>query len=327
MIRFFGNNFRSALFTCRRLRISLCLIHTKPPPAGCGGPIPCRDAPRRTGLLPLGRRADGPPSRRVAEPTSRRARKRQEFEPPSSAPTPRTAQDAPRECEVRTAPCPGFRLLSSPTHSHAWPFAVARATQVCRRNHNQSGTVWRAIALARSDHPAATGESDPSVTLPRTSPPAIVWYQQAPIIQSDPAIGVTDTSASRAWVHVGQPAPKTALKASHKALYRPEECLGSHGARPRQRGLVTNRHKSSCHVTILRFWPAISEPGWARRKKVPLGVRLKSTRPSEIQERARGKFPWGEIQNDDVGCERSFSLYQRCFSVLAAPSHWHGAGG
>ena len=131
--------------------------------------------------MPLGQRADGPPSRRVTEPTSRRARKRQEFEPPSSAPTPRTAQDAPRECEVRTAPCPGFRLLSSPTHSHAWPFAVARATQVCRRNHNQSGTVWRAIALARSDHPAATGESDPSVTLPRTSPPAIVWYQQAPI--------------------------------------------------------------------------------------------------------------------------------------------------
>ena len=252
----------------------------KPTPAWLGGAIARSNATPLPGRLPLGQRADGPPSRRVTEPTSRRARKRQEFEPPSSAPTPRTAQDAPRECEVRTAPCPGFRLLSSPTHSHAWPFAVARATQVCRRNHNQSGTVWRAIALARSDHPAATGESDPSVTLPRTSPPAIVWYQQAPIIQSDPAIGVTDTSASRAWVHVGQPAPKTALKASHKALYRPEECLGSHGARPRQRGLVTNRHKSSCHVTILRFWPAISEPGWARRKKVSLGVLLRRTRPS-----------------------------------------------
>ena len=225
----------------------------KPTPAWLGGAIARSNATPLPGRLPLGQRADGPPSRRVTEPTSRRARKRQEFEPPSSAPTPRTAQDAPRECEVRTAPCPGFRLLSSPTHSHAWPFAVARATQVCRRNHNQSGTVSRAIVITRSDHPTATGESEPSVTLPRTSPPAIVWYQQAPIIQSDPAIGVTDTSASRAWVHVGQPAPKTALKASHKVLYRPEECLGSHGARPRQRGLVTNRHKSSCHVTILRL--------------------------------------------------------------------------
>ena len=25
------------------------------------------------------------------------------------------------------------------------------------------------------------------------------------------------------------------------------------------------------------FWPAISEPGWTRRQKVPLGVMLKST--------------------------------------------------
>ena len=91
--------------------------------------------------------------------------------------------------------------------------------------------VWKAIALARSDHPAAMGESEPSVTLPRTPPPAIVRYQQEPILQSYPAIDATDTSASHAWVHVGQPAPKTALKASHKVLSRHEECLGSHKAR------------------------------------------------------------------------------------------------
>ena len=35
--------------------------------------------------------------------------------------------------------------------------------------------------------------------------------------------------------------------------------------------LVTKRHGSSCHVTVLRFWPAIFKPGWTRRKKVPLG--------------------------------------------------------
>ena len=28
------------------------------------------------------------------------------------------------------------------------------------------------------------------------------------------------------------------------------------------------------------FWPVISEAGWTSRKKVPLGIRLKSTRPS-----------------------------------------------
>ena len=40
-------------------------------------------------------------------------------------------------------------------------------------------------------------------------------------------------------------------------------------------------------------------------KKVPLGVRLKSTRPSESQETLLGKFPWGEIQNGDLGCRRA----------------------
>ena len=95
-------------------------------------------------------------------------------------------------------------------------------TQICRRNRNQPDAVLRAIALARSDHPTAIEVSKPSVTLPRTSPPAIVWYQQEPIMQSfPPAIDATDTSASHAWVHVGQPAPKTALKASRKVLYSP----------------------------------------------------------------------------------------------------------
>ena len=31
---------------------------------------------------------------------------------------------------------------------------------------------------------------------------------------------------------------------------------------------------------LVSFWPAISKPGWTHRKKVPLGIRLKSTRPS-----------------------------------------------
>ena len=34
---FFGNNFRSALFTCSKRRVCLQTNHTKPPPAGFGG--------------------------------------------------------------------------------------------------------------------------------------------------------------------------------------------------------------------------------------------------------------------------------------------------
>ena len=70
------------------------------------------------GSFPLGRwAADEPPRRRVTEPTSRRARERQENEPTSPAPGPMAIPDAPRECGVPTPPCSAFRLLSSPAHS------------------------------------------------------------------------------------------------------------------------------------------------------------------------------------------------------------------
>ena len=229
----FRRNFISCGYGRGQNQTGLPNHNSKPIPAWLGGTIARSNATPLPRLLPLGRRADGAPSCRITEPTSRKARERQTIELSSFTLAPRTVIDAPCECGVPTPPRSPFRLLSSLALSRAWPFAVARATQVCRRNHNQSGTVWRAIALTRSDHPTATGESEPSVTLHRTSPPTIVWYQQASILQSYPAIDVTDTSASRAWVHVDQPAPKTALKASHKVHYRPEERLGSHGARPR----------------------------------------------------------------------------------------------
>ena len=152
-----------------------------------GGPIPRRDthpgvrgfchwAGELTAAKPPSRRADGPPSAQ--------ARKRQESELALSTPTPKTVRDVPRECEVRTQDS-AESLLSPPLISHrpltrtlGHLFAVARATKVCRRNHNQSDTVFRAIDLARSDHPTATGESEPLVTLPRASSPAIMRYQQ-----------------------------------------------------------------------------------------------------------------------------------------------------
>ena len=127
----------------------------------------------------------------------------------------------------------------------AWPFAVARATQVRRRNHNQSGTVWKAIALARSDHPTAMGEPEPSVALPRTPPPAIAWYQQEPILQRYPAIDATDTSVSRAWVHVGQPALNTALCNSTKS--EPQGPLQTRGAP------WVARHVARFQTAIARF--------------------------------------------------------------------------
>ena len=99
------------------------------------------------------------------------------------------------------------------------------------------------------------------------------------------AIDASDTSARAApGAHVGQPAPKAASKVSHEARRSSEECVGS--ARDRTVP-ITNRHDSpwfesfrSHFALFWSFWLAISEPGWISRKKVPLGIRLKSTRPS-----------------------------------------------
>ena len=85
----------------------------------------------------MGRRAADVPSHRADESPSHRARKRQENKPALSALTLRAIPDAPHKCGVLTVPCSAFHLLSSPAHSRAWPFAVARTTQVCRRDCDQ----------------------------------------------------------------------------------------------------------------------------------------------------------------------------------------------
>ena len=50
------------------------------------------------------------------------------------------------------------------------------------------------------------------------------------------------------------------------------------------------------------FWPAISETGWPRRKKVPLGVLLRSARRSCNRVCFLSKFRGGKLQNLGWGC-------------------------
>ena len=76
--------------------------------------------------------------RRVTEPTNRRARKRKENKPALFTLIARIVPGAVRECDVPLSPCSAFRHLSSLSHSHAWPFAVAKATQVCSRNRTSA---------------------------------------------------------------------------------------------------------------------------------------------------------------------------------------------
>ena len=89
------------------------------PPAWLGGGIARSDANSHLGP------PRGPPRRRVTEPTNRRARKRRENKPALSPLIARIVPGAVRECDVPVPLYSAFRLLSSLSYSHAWPFAVA----------------------------------------------------------------------------------------------------------------------------------------------------------------------------------------------------------
>ena len=174
----------------------------KAPPAGFGGPIAPFDAPRIRGLCHWGGEPAGhllgadSPSRRAAEHASAKRTK---------------------------PPCPHWLRGLSQTHHvnavsrhrRAPPFASSRRTlthallahlqwqepptQVYRRKRNQPGINLRAIALARSDHPTATGESAPSVTLPRRCRMSSCGAETHLLFTGHSAIDASDTSTRRAW--------------------------------------------------------------------------------------------------------------------------------
>ena len=115
--------------------VGLRLIHhhhhpnhnPKPTPAWLGGGITRSDANPHPGLKPAGHLG----AESATEPTNRRARKRQETKPALTTLIARIVPGVVRECDVLVVPpCSAFRLLSSLSYSHAWPFAVAKATQV-----------------------------------------------------------------------------------------------------------------------------------------------------------------------------------------------------
>ena len=84
-----------------------------------------------TGPGRVSRRANSAPSNRADEPPAPQAPGNK---PALSTLIARIVLGAVRECDVPVPPCSAFLLLSSLSYSHARPFAVAKATQVCTRN-------------------------------------------------------------------------------------------------------------------------------------------------------------------------------------------------
>ena len=174
---------------------------------------------------------------------------RQEIEPALSTPTPRTVRNAPSEM---ACPYAAVFRLSAPLVAHSCIRLAIRSGQ----SHPVSWTQaqpsdWDRIAtaLSGSGHSAAKEEHAPSVTLPPTSPHAIVWCGDTLVLQSPVTRRSTRARQAQAapGAHAGQSAPKTPSKRATGLATgnRPEECLDSAMAgRPRAL-FVTKRHKTS----------------------------------------------------------------------------------
>ena len=165
------------------------------------------------------------------EPTNRRVRKRQENKPALSTLIAWIVLGAVRECNVPVPPCSAFLLLSSLSYSHAWPFAVAKTTQVCTRNRTSPVAVEESPSSRDPiTRPLRRSPCHPRLSLRRRCMSSC-GAETHQFFSGHSTIDASDTSARAApGVNVGQPAPKAALDVSHEARRSSGECVGSHAS-------------------------------------------------------------------------------------------------
>ena len=172
---------------------------------------------------------------------------RQEIEPASSTPTPRIVRNAPSEMACPYAAV--FRLFA-PLVAHSCIRLAIRGGQ----SHPVSWTQaqpsdWDRIAtaLSGSGHSAAKEEHAPSATLPPTSPHAIVWCGETPVLQSPVIRRSTRARQAQAapGAHAGQSAPKTPSKRATRLATGPRSAWTARWQVGREHCLsrnVTKRH-------------------------------------------------------------------------------------
>ena len=177
----------------------------------------------------MSRRATSAPSHRADEPPpGRRARKRQENKLALSTLIARMVPGAVRECDVPVPPCSAFRLLSSLSYSHAWSFAVTKATQLCTRNRTSPVAVEESPpSRDPGTRPLRRSSRHPRLSLRRRCMSSC-GAETHQFFSGHSAIDASDTRARAApGVHVGQPASNAASKVSHEARRSSEKCVGS----------------------------------------------------------------------------------------------------
>ena len=174
-------------------------------------------------------------------------RERQETEPASSTPTPKTVRNAPSEV---TCPYAAVFRLSAPLVAHSCACLAIRSGQ----SHPVSWTQaqpsdWDRIAtaLSGSSHSAAKEELEhaPSVTLPPTSLNAIVWC-----VGRHTCYPVTrrSTRATKARAALGarrSASPKDSIRSELRGLQRARGVPEQHDGRSVASTVVTKCHKTS----------------------------------------------------------------------------------
>ena len=181
-----------------------------------------------------------------------------------------------RKCDVPVPPYSAFRLLLSlsysPCYSHAWPFAVAKATQVCTRNRTSPVAVEESPSSCDlTTRPLRRSPRHPQLS-PRRRCMSSCGAETHLLFSGHSAIDASDTSARAApGVCVGQPAPKAASKVSHEALRSSEECVGSARIAPSELRIATVRHGLTVFVIISPCfghfgWPFPSQDGPPEKK-------------------------------------------------------------
>ena len=163
--------------------------------------------------------------------------------------------------------------------------------------------VMRAITLARSDHPIAMGGSEPSATAPRTPPPGIVWCCETPVLENpDERSDERDKNVSWDRVSRGPSSTKGRIKAESE---RSQQARGVPGVEPYQtveRGSVTNRHDSPCHIIFGGFGGPFSRQDVHPEKKRhwESGLTQRDEANPGVWPKQNSLFP--EQRNLDRGC-------------------------
>ena len=171
------------------------------------------------------------------------------------------------------------------------------------------------------------GESEPSVTVPRTSPPAIVWCCETPVLKNLDERSERDKRELRqgpTWTIQHQRAYQTRVRTLAAG---PRSAWGR--TMPGRESVVRSRIVTIRHTTSYFGdfgGPFPREPGWTSRKKVPLGVRLKPTRRSHTKHFLAHKCPRSKATKPRRGVcgvwqyPNTGQIYLFCSSVFGGSS-------